>query len=299
VVIDVLPQVELIIGPQAAVPELPPAEARNRSLMVFQRFIGVFAQEAHPLTLFLDDLQWADAASLRLLGRMLKPSERRFLLVVGAYRDDEIANAGPQHALTQAMSDMRHHGVDITQIALAPLSEAVISTFLGEMLHREPGETAPLAQLIFQKTAGNPFFMIQFISALAEQQMIAFDAPSRTWRWDLERIGAQGYTDNVADLMVDKLRRLPAAALAALQRLACLGSGAPESLLAMVCGKPEAEMRGTLSKALDAGLVMQFPDGTIRFLHDRVQEAAYLSISASDRPAVHLEIGRLLLAGKT
>jgi diguanylate cyclase (GGDEF)-like protein/PAS domain S-box-containing protein len=292
---DVLPQAELIIGAQAPVPQLPPAEAQNRFHMVFQKFVGVFAQPAHPLTLFLDDLQWADAASLRLLRELAVSPDSGYLLVIGAYRDNEV---GDGHPLALALDDLRSQGAAMTRIALAPLTEQAVGAFLADMLQCAQGAAAPLAQLVFQKTAGNPFFMIQFVRALAEEGRIAFDAGSRTWRWDLAGIGAKGYTDNVAALMVDKLARLPAPAQAVLQRLACLGPEAEFATLAMLSGQPQADTEAALEAAAGAGLVLR-AGAAIRFLHDRVQEAAYLSMPASARAALHLQAGRLLVAGKT
>jgi len=297
-IIDVLPQVELIIGAQAAVPELSPAEAQNRFRLVFEQFIGVFAQQSHPLTLFLDDLQWADAGSVRLVKELVASAEKRFLFVIGAYRDNEVRAAGPRHLLTVALADLEQEGVAVTHIVLAPLSEAALRSFIVDMLHCEHGTAAPLAHLVYEKTAGNPFFAIQFISALAEEGMIAFDADARAWRWDLARISARNYTDNVAELLLDKLARLPASAQAVLQRLACLGSGALETTLMLVCEQNEALTQAALSLAVRAGLVVQ-ADASVRFLHDRVQEAAYLSMPASVRAARHVRIGQLLMKGKT
>ena len=291
VMVEVLPQLELVIGPQPPLPQLAPAEAQNRYRMVFQKFIGVFARQAHPLTLLLDDLQWADAASLALLRELLTARARRFLLVVGACRD----NHPP---LAQALDAMRKDGAAITEIALAPLPEAALGDYLAELLHCERDAAAPLAQLVHQKTGGNPFFMIQFIGALADEGMIAFDPASRSWRWDLARIGAQGYTDNVAELMVGKLARLPAPAQALLQTLACLGPGAPKATLVMLSGQPEAATEAALGAAVRAALVVQ-TDGMVSFLHDRVREAAYLSLPEAERQALHLRIGRRLIAGKT
>jgi diguanylate cyclase (GGDEF)-like protein/PAS domain S-box-containing protein len=292
---DVLPQTELIIGAQAPVPRLPPAEAQQRFRMAFQKFVGVFAQQAHPLTLFLDDLQWADPASLRLVRELAASPDSRYLLVIGAFRDYDV---GPRHRLTLALEDMRTEGAAITRIALAPLTEEAVGAFLADMLHCERGAAEPLAHLVYQKTAGNPFFMIQFVSALADEGMIAFDPDSATWRWDLAGIGAKGYTDNVAALMVGKLARLPAPAQALLQKLACLGPEADVATLVMLSAQPEAHSQEALEAAVRTGLVVR-AGASVRFLHDRVQEAAYLSMPASARAALHLQIGRLLMAGKT
>ena len=297
-IVDVLPQVELIIGAQAAVPELSPAEAQHRFRLVFEQFIGVFAQQAHPLTLFLDDLQWADAGSVRLVKELIASAEKRFLFVIGAYRDNEVREAGPQHLLNVALAELERDDIAVTLIELAPLSEAALRSFIVDMLHCEHDAAAPLAHLVFEKTAGNPFFVIQFISALAEEGMIAFDADARAWRWDLAKISARNYTDNVAELLLDKLARLPASAQAVLQRLACLGSGALETTLTLACEQSEALTQAALSLAVHAGLVVQ-ADASVRFLHDRVQEAAYLSMPESVRAARHVRIGQLLMKGKT
>ncbi|MBC7453743.1 MAG: AAA family ATPase, partial [Massilia sp.] len=297
-IVDVLPQVELIIGAQQAVPELSPAEAQNRFRLVFEQFIGVFAQQAHPLTLFLDDLQWADAGSVRLIKELVASAEQRFLFVIGAYRDNEVQEAGPQHLLSVALADLEREGIAVTRIVLAPLSEAALRSFLVDMLHCGHDSAAPLAHLIFEKTAGNPFFVIQFVSALAEERMIAFDAGARAWRWDLAKISAKNYTDNVAELLLDKLARLPAAAQDVLQRLACLGSSALESTLMLACEQSEALTQAALSTAVRAGLIVQF-EASVRFLHDRVQEAAYLSMPVQVRAARHVRIGQLLMEGKT
>jgi diguanylate cyclase (GGDEF)-like protein/PAS domain S-box-containing protein len=294
-IVDVLPQLELIIGPQPPLPQLPTAEAQNRFRLVFQKFIGVFAQPAHPLTLFLDNIHWADAASMQLVQDLVTAHGSCFLLVIGAYRDNEVH---PGHALAVARDAMRAGGASITQIDLAPLPEPALGALIDEMLHGAPGAAAPLVHLIYKKTGGNPFFVSQFLATLAEEDLIAFDAGARTWRWDLAGIGAKGYTDNVAELMVDKLARLPPAARALLQLLACLGYDAPEGTLVALSGQPEAEARAALSAAIRAGLVSRVGD-VVGFLHDRVQEAAYMSMPAPARATLHLKIGRLMMAGKT
>ncbi|WP_081611815.1 EAL domain-containing protein [Janthinobacterium sp. CG3] len=292
-IVDVLPQAELIIGAQAPVPEVPPAEAENRFLMVFERFIRAFAQAAHPLTLFLDDLQWADAASLRLVAQLLSSPSPCSLLVAGAYRDNEV---GPGHPLSRMLVGAGAGAV--TRVVLAPLAEDAVRALIDETLRCGHGEAAQLAQLVYEKTRGNPFFMTQFIGELEEERMLAFDPQSRTWRWDLGKISAKGYTDNVAVLMVAKMARLPDPAKSVLQRLACLGSGASTAALANVCGRAEPATQAALSAAQAAGLVTR-TDNAVYFLHDRVQEAAYLSIPLSARAALHLQIGRALIGGKT
>ena len=294
-IIDVLPQIGLIVGTQTPVPELPAAEAQNRFRMVFKQFIGVFAQASHPLTLFLDDLQWADSGSLRLVGELVSSLDRRCLLVVGAYRDQEV---GPGHPLLLTLEQMRSDAAVITRIALAPLPEAVLCDLLGDMLQSDCVTVRSLSHLVFRKTAGNPFFVTQFMTALADERMLVFDPVARRWRWDLAKIDAKGYTDNVAELMIGKLARLPATTQAALQRLACLGAGTAQDTLVLVCDQPSVQTLAALSNAVSAGLVVR-AGSAITFTHDRVQEAVYLSMPAATRAELHLQIGHLLMAGKT
>jgi diguanylate cyclase (GGDEF)-like protein len=294
-IVDVLPQMELIIGPQPPVPELAPAEAQNRFHMAFEKLIGVFAQQAHPLTLFLDDLQWADAASLRLLRELIASSDKLFLLVVGAYRENEV---DPSHPLTLMLNEMRQEDATIAELTVRPLTETALAAFIDAMLQSGQSVTAPVTRLVYEKTGGNPFFVIQFMTSLTEERLLTFDAAEGTWRWDLARISAKGYTDNVAELMVEKLGRLPTLAQSALQGLACLGSAAPAALLATLCNHSLADIEPALAAAVRAGLIVRTAD-TVNFLHDRVREAAYLSIPDASRAALHLQIGRLLMADKT
>jgi PAS domain S-box-containing protein len=290
--VDLVPELEIIIGAQAPVPDLPPMEAQNRFQRVFKKFLCVFAQAAHPLVLFLDDLQWLDAATLRVLHDVMTEEEVRYLLLVGAYRDNE---AGPDHPLLPRLDAIRRAGTSVTEIVLVPLSVDSVADILTDTLHRKRRAVEPLAALVHAKTGGNPFFAIQFLLALHDEGLLAFDARKAAWTWDLERIRAKGYTDNVVDLLVEKLARLPAATRDALRQLACLGNSGDVATLAMVRGETEEACHRALWEALRAGLVWR-RDTCYVFLHDCVQEAAYSLIPAAGRAAVHLHIGRLLLA---
>ena len=290
--LDLVPELRLIIGDQAPVRELPPQDAQRRFQLVFRRFLAVFARPEHPLALFLDDLQWLDAATLDLLEDLLMHTDVRHVLLIGAYRNNEVTST---HPLMRTLDRLRGVGAPVQNVVLAPLAGEHVSELLADALHCDIERAAPLAELVLQKTAGNPFFVIQFVSALADEGLLTFDHGEARWSWDLARIHAQGYTDNVVDLMVDKLTRLPPETQMVLQRLACLGHGAEFSRVAMVHEDSEEDLRSHLQEAVRTQLVL-YAEGSYRFLHDRVHEAAYSLIPEDQRAEAHLGIGRLLVA---
>jgi PAS domain S-box-containing protein len=291
-IIDLVPDLKLIIGEQSQVPELPPQQAQNRFQHVFRRFIAVFASPKHPLALFLDDLQWLDAATLDLLEDLLTQPDVRHLMVIGAYRENEVDAI---HPLRSKLEALRKAGVPVHEIVLAPLACEHVVQLIGDSLRCEAEHAGPLAQLVHEKTGGNPFFTIQFIGALAEEALITFDHDAERWCWDLDLIHGKGYTDNVVDLMVGKLTRLPAETQKALQQLACLGIVAETKMLSIVLGTSVEEVDAALWPAVRQEL-LERPERSYKFIHDRVREAAYSLIPEERRAAVHLRIGRLLVA---
>src|SRR6516165_4340621 len=290
--VDLVPEVKLIIGEPPPIPELPPQDAQRRFQMVFRQFIGIFARSEHPLALFLDDLQWLDAATLDLLENLLSQSQLRNLLLIGAYRDNEVT---PAHPLMRKLDAIKTAGGAVNEITLGPLAREHIGQLIADALRCESERSTPLAQLVHQKTGGNPFFAIQFISSLADERMLTFDHEAARWSWDLERIHAKSYTDNVVDLLVAKLARLPAKTQLALQQMACLGNAAEVTMHAIVLGTSTEEVHAALSDAVRQELVERL-EGSYKFIHDRVQEAAYSMIPPALRAEAHLAIGRLLAA---
>ena len=291
-IVELVPELKHVIGEQPPVPELPPQEAQGRFQLVFRRFISVFARPEHPLALFLDDLQWLDAATLDLLEDLLTHGELQHLLLIGAYRDNEV-NA--THPLVRKLDAIRQAGAAVQDIVLTPLGRDDLGQLLVDSLHCELQRAAPLARLIHEKTTGNPFFAIQFISALADESLLTFDYREAKWSWDLNRIQSKGFTDNVVDLMVGKLNRLPAQTQRALEQFACLGNTAEFEMLRMVYLGPVEDMHDNLWEAVRSGLITR-SDDSYRFLHDRVQEAAYSLIPKELRAETHLRIGMLLAA---
>jgi len=289
---DLVPELKLILGEQPQVPELPPQDAQRRFQLVFRRFVNVFARREHPLALFLDDLQWLDPATLDLLEDLPSHPDLQYLMLIGAYRDNEV---DATHPLIRKLNAIRQTGARVQEIRLEPLTPEDLAHLISDSVHCRLGRTVPLASLVHSKTGGNPFFAIQFVSALAEEGLLSFDHDAGRWSWDLEGIHAKGYTDNVVDLMVGKLSRLPVKTQKALQELACLGNSAGNSTISIVHETSEEQVHCDLWEAVRLELIAR-QEGGYTFVHDRIQEAAYSLIPEHSRAKTHLKIGRLLWA---
>ncbi|WAS90844.1 AAA family ATPase [Nannocystis punicea] len=289
-IIDIIPQMELVIGPQPPVPPQPLLEAQNRFNRVLRQFIGVFAQPDQPLILFLDDLQWADTASIRLLQHILTHPDVQHVLVVCAYRDGEI---GPSHPWTGALLEIQSADVRVSDLLVAPLPPQHVAALLLDTLRCSPEAAAQLSGLLHAKTAGNPFFVGQFLTMLAAEGLLYLDPEVGAWRWDLGAIEAKGYTDNIVALMLERLRGLSGPAQRALSLLACAGAEIAPATLAVLLGRDEAAVMADLAPALTDSLVVARA-GQLKFTHDRVQQAAYSLTPEAERAGVHLRIGREL-----
>jgi len=312
VITDVVPDIELIIGPQPAIPTLPPAEKRNRFNRLFRRFVRVFARADHLLTVFLDDLQWADPASLELLKTLVTDPGTGHFLVIGAHRNTEAGGCDP---IVRALDDLSSADVSISCVKLSALEPGDVADLLRDALQCEAEQITPLAALVFQKTDGNPFFISQFLSFLQRDGLIEFDYRAGRWIWDLRRISARGITEDVLELMSRKFVRLPALTKEALKSASCMGSRFDLARLALVTGATEEAIADALWAAEHEGLILQIDAAdprppvveitaappktavTFQFLHDRVQQAAYALIPPEARQALRLKIGRMLLTG--
>ncbi|HEY0076161.1 MAG TPA: AAA family ATPase [Abditibacteriaceae bacterium] len=308
--IEVIPELELIVGPQPPVPDLGPQETLNRFNFVLSRFVRVWAQAEHPLALFLDDLQWAGGASLNFLQTLMGEGECHHLLIVGAYRDNEVSSS---HPLMLALDEIRKIGAPIQEITLVPLEADHVSQLLEDTLRCSRADAEPLAALLLQRTEGNPFFINQLLQSLHDENLLRFE--DGKWRWDLEAIGQANLTGDIVELMGGKIKKLPAATQDAVKLAACIGNRFDSRTLSLVQGQSAAQVGADLWEALRAGLITPLSGNyqmlplldetsqhtepqsivTYKFLHDRVQQAAYSAIEESQRPALHLKIGRLLL----
>jgi predicted ATPase/signal transduction histidine kinase/DNA-binding NarL/FixJ family response regulator/tRNA A-37 threonylcarbamoyl transferase component Bud32 len=318
VIIDVIPEVELIIGKQPPVPELGATESQNRFSRLFKQFIGVFTTKEHPLVVFLDDLQWADSASLKLIELLMLDTDSKYLLLIGAYRDNEVF---PTHPTVQTINKIRQTGATVNDIVLQPLHlvnvEELIADTLNESVHSKP-----LAELLFNKTQGNPFFLTQLLKTLYQEDLLGYDLHSGAWQWNIEQIQAIGITDyNVVELIARNIRKLPDETQKVLKLAACIGNTFNLEVLSVVSEKSSLVTAAQLWSALQAGLILplsneykiplmftQEESGGItlkdvkvdyKFLHDRVQQAAYSLIPDEEKKQTHLKIGQLLLQSTT
>lgn len=299
ILVDVIPEIENIIGPQVPVGALPALELKNRFNQVFTSFLNVLARPEHPFVLFLDDLQWMDAASLQLLEQWLHDRTRGHLLLAGAYRDDEV---GVEHPLALALDDLREASVPVSEIHLGALNRDNVAELISSALYRPLEQCLPLADLITNKTAGNPFFIKQLLRALHLQGLIRFAALPASWEWDLDDIARAPVSDNVLDLMVQAIDQLPEAARKLIQAAACIGYRVELDILAKVTSHTSAATMNLLWPAFKDGLLVPLRNApnapvVMQFVHDRVQQAAYGLLPDMRRAALHRDIGGHLLCG--
>ncbi|MDZ7966131.1 MAG: AAA family ATPase [Nostoc sp. DedSLP03] len=298
-IIDVIPEVELIVGKQPPVPEVEAAEAQNRFNRVFEQFIRVFCSKEHPLAIFLDDLQWIDSATLKLIELMLLDEQNQFLFLIGAYRDNEVT---PTHPLLLTLERLRKKGAVVQEMILTPLKLEPLSQLIAETLHRDVDTVRSLGELVLRKTQGNPFFVSEFLRMLYSENLLTFDRSHLSWQWNIAQLQTQNITNNVVELLLLKLKKLPEETQQILRLAACIGAEFDLETLAIVCGKSPKTVFQDLLPAIQEGFIQTLSEldedllvQEYKFLHDRVQQAAYALISEDRKQVTHYCIGQLLL----
>ena len=323
VLIDVIPELEQIIGKQPPLEQLGANESKNRFNLLFQKFISIFSKKEHPLVIFLDDLQWADLPSLKLIELLMKDSDRQYLLMIGAYRDNEVT---PIHPLIQTLEQIKKAGTTVNQIALQPLGINYIKQLIADSLRCSAEESTHLAKLVEEKTQGNPFFLTQSLQFMYQEKLFMFDDNINRWQWDIEQIKGIRITDNVVDLMVSKIEKLHENTQNVLRLAACIGNQFNLEVFSIINSRSQNNTAQQLQPALQEGLILplsndykipllwsqeemlsntseishtfipKYPESIpYKFLHDRVQQAAYTLIPEADKKAFHLQVGRFQL----
>ncbi len=321
VMADVIPEIENIIGKSPPVSELPPADAHHRFNLVFEKFIQVFAAPEHPLTLFIDDLQWADPAGLKLMEAFFAGTRTRYFNFIGAYRNNEITDS---HPLFASLKTIRDRKIPLKTITLKPISENDVNKLIGDAVHENLPRVKMLGRIVHEKTRGNPFFVRQFLQSLYREGLLYYDYETGRWRWHIERIAGARITDNVVDFMAEKVLQLTDAARHILQLAACIGNRFDMALLSSLAEKPFAQIAADLHEPVEMGFIVsredihrlytrfsihhpagegqgddneEAGDFVLEFLHDKIRQAVYSLIPEDHKNALHLKIGYLLLTG--
>jgi predicted ATPase len=314
VIIDVIPEVELIIGKQPPAAQLSAAESQNRFNRVFSEFIRVFTKKEHPLVIFLDDLQWADSATLKLMQLLINDPNSQYLLLIGAYRDNEVS---PTHPLIQTIEQITKNNKVVDNIVLRSLSLKDVTALVSDTFNTSIEKVQILADLLHNKTAGNPFFLTQLLIVLYQKKLFKFNFNNGAWDWNLEEIQAIGVTNlGIVELVASQIENLPKATQEILKLSACVGNQFSLNVLSIVSEKSPVNAASELYHALQAGLILPLTDAyriplvfeqedsihsnfdaknvSYKFLHDRVQQAAYSLIPDAQKQSTHLKIGQLL-----
>jgi len=302
ILVDIIPQLELVIGPQPAVAKVGPTESQNRFNLLFQEFFRALCQKEHPFVLFIDDLQWADSASLKLLKTLMTDIDSQYFLIIGAYRDNEVDTT---HPLLTTIETIQKTGGIVNTVFLQNLSRAEVDTLTADALKQELSTIKPLTTLVYEKTQGNAFFTHEFLKSLYEQALLRFVVETQTWQWEIDKIAALDITSNVVELMTGKINQLPADAIEIMKLAACIGSLFDLKTLSIIRKQSSVNTLLQFWPAIEEGLLIPLDENykhvakgglnsRFKFQHDRIQQAAYALIETDKKPTLHLQIGQLL-----
>jgi predicted ATPase len=314
IIVDLIPELELVIGKQMPVESLPPIQSQNRFKMVFSEFVKVFISRKHPLVLFLDDMQWADLATLKLVETLVVNPEMKSFLFIGAYRNNEVTSS---HPLMLALNEIGKAGVMVREVPLKALPVKGIAELIADTLACRPADAEPLAEVVMDKTHGNPFFINQFLRSLYQKQMILYDTQKNVWTWDIMKIKEAEITSNVVEFMCSRIQQLSSSARNTLTVAACIGNTFDQEFLAQISEASVAETAGAIKESQMEGLLVPVsgkykyvdeykelhtplpPSGSVRleymFLHDRIQQAAYSLIPEDHKQKIHFKVGSAFL----
>ena len=307
IITEVIPEVEHIVGEQEPVASLPPGESENRFSLVFRRFVGAFAIPEHPLVIFLDDLQWADTATLKLLEMIVQDHEIKSLLLICSYLDDEVSEA---HPIMETMDILRDSSTSVSHFHLGPLPSQVVGNMVADALRMDIEAVDTLSQIVFEKTGGNPFHIGEYLKQLSEEQLLYYDVDRQGWRWDAVKIAGADLGEDAVDIFIERIRKLDDPSQKVLKNGACIGNVFSVAQLARVCELKPGETVKLLWPAVEKGLIhsqdavslmgeddVSFNEHYFEFNHDQIQMACYALTTESDRQRIHLKIGRALASG--
>lgn len=309
-VIDFIPEMESIIGPQPKLPNLDPDETQTRLIYVFRRFIQTFSQDGRPLVVFLDSFRWADLASIQLIQAVLTDINSRYVLVIIARQEDRITHF---HTLSVALDEIQKSGTNIQQISVNPLGLSDICFLIEEALNFKQ-DYSSLGGFILEKTEGNPYFAKQLLQSFSEKKLIHFDPGVGRWEWDLDTIRSASFSEDAADLIAEKIKNLPLDTIEAMKMASCLGEQFDLQTLALASEKNEEMILKLLDEPIELGLVRQVRQGreylpdietfeaqdnlvgmtSFQFTHGKVLAATYSLLGSAERKKTHLMLGRLL-----
>ena len=291
---EMLPRLGQLVGEVPDVAVQTTLEAREHSLYALAQFVRLLARKGAPLVFFLDDLQWADPASLKTLESLLIDNKVPHLLLIGAYRKAEAAENG--HFM-EMLRKMEREPVDLQVLELEPATREEVTSLVAGVLGCGPGEAGPLAQFVWLQTGGNMLFVNEMLDSMHRSGLIVYDG--RRWRWDLHQLENAGFAPDLVQFLLDKLNKLPVETKRIIQLAACAGYTFPAELIGQAYGEPGKSVAEQLTVCLNTGLIAVIEEGVYRFVHDRIHQAAYLSLPADERPAAHYRLGRIMLAALT